>query len=328
MSKAIVVYGGQYGSEGKASAAEYWAMEARTRGDQIAVIGENSPNSGHTCSLGSTRNIPASSFFADAILLGPDSVVDEKLLVSDWEKTGCKPLFVHENAAFLDDECRSQERSLVERISSTGSGSGKARGRKFIDRDSRAIVKGRLSHAGIEVVDTAEWMKLVKQAYCRGSVIMECSQGLMLDPNLGRYPFCTSRSTSPRVAVERNALGWIPWQFAGVYRTYPIRTGGPSGSTGGNELQWMHLGEPEEITTVTKRIRRVFEFSHEEFALSLEIARPDILMFTFLDYLGIADLNAEKPVFKEWLDYYGIEGVTKFPVYVSNKTGKFVPFGE
>ena len=75
-----VIYGGQYGSEGKASACEYLIKKEKSLGKKIAVIGENSPNSGHTCSLGATKNIPAASFFADIVLLGPDAVIDVEVL--------------------------------------------------------------------------------------------------------------------------------------------------------------------------------------------------------------------------------------------------------
>ena len=156
-------------------------------------------------------------------------------------------------------------------------------------------------------------------------MIFECSQGTLLDTNFGVFPFCTSRSTLPRVAIERNGLGWIDWEYAGVYRTYPIRTGGPSGPTGGDELDWKYLGVKPEIATVTKRVRRIFEFSEKDFCKSLSLNRPDYLMFTFLDYIGIDDLKNKNDqlAFEEWLDFYNIGEVRRFPVFISNKTGVF-----
>lgn len=319
----FVIYGGQYGSEGKASAAEFLVKNAKERGDKVTVVGENSPNSGHTCSKGATKNIPATSYFANNIFLGPDAVIDIDVLLKDWESVGKKPLFIHENAAVLNDQSKAKESDLVKRISSTGSGSGMARERKFIERQSDAIIKGKLNCGGIHVVDSDEWMNILKQAYIQSSMFLECSQGSMLDTNFGVYPYCTSRSTLPRVAVERNGMGWIPWKFAGVYRTYPIRTGGPSGPTGGKELTWESLGLPPEIATVTKRIRRVFEFSTHDFCRSIELNRPDVIMFTFLDYIGITDLDGDLTEFFRWLEFNDIEQVKRFRVYVSNSTGKF-----
>ena len=137
----IVIYGGQYGSEGKASAAEFWIKEAQKTSNKIAVIGENSPNSGHTCSLGANKNIPASSYFAEYILLGPDSVIDVEVLLKDWKAVGKPRLFIHEHAAILDPKLKKKEKNLIKRISSTGSGSGMARLSKFINRKPEAVIK-------------------------------------------------------------------------------------------------------------------------------------------------------------------------------------------
>jgi adenylosuccinate synthase len=319
-----VVYGGQYGSEGKASAAEFWANKIKADGHELIIIGENSPNSGHTSSRGATKNIPASSFWADAIMLGPDAVVDVDVLLKDWNATGCKPLYIHAHAALLEPGCKADESDLVKRISSTGSGSGMARNRKFIQRQTTAVVKDYKFPAGITILSSDEYFDYLHGNH-NTAKILECSQGAMLDTNFGVFPYVTSRSTLPRVAVERNGLGALPWEYAGVYRTYPIRTGGPSGPTGGSELSWPQVGVPQEIVTVTKRIRRVFEFDEKDFCRSLRLTRPDHIMFTFLDYLGDTDLNNVKG-FSEWLEWHNISEVTRNWVWVSNTTGKFVPY--
>jgi adenylosuccinate synthase len=323
-SKHVVVFGGQYGSEGKASAAEYWAKQLKRQGPKLFVLGENSPNSGHTSSRGATKNIPASSFWADAVILGPDAVVDKDVLLHDWETVGKPPLYIHEHAALLHPEAKPEEADLVARISSTGSGSGVARKRKFIDRQTDAVVKTTSFPAGIQLVDDMQFRSLTHLMY-HNAAIFELSQGAMLDTHFGRFPYVTSRTTLPHAAVERNGLGWLPWTFCGVYRTYPIRTGGPSGPTGGAELTWPLVGAAPEVATVTKRTRRVFAFSPEEFAKSIHLARPDIVMFTFLDYIGCNNLKNLSD-FREWLRYHEIEEVRRMKVFVSNKTGKFVEY--
>jgi len=317
-SKHIVVAGGQYGSEGKASAAEFWARRFKAAGYRLTVIGENSPSSGHTCSLGATKNLPATSHFADAVMLGPDTVVDPELTLHDWEATGRKPLFIHENAAVITPKVRREHAAmsadLVSRISSTGSGSNVARMEKFIRRLKEAVVRpDQVPFA--TVCPAKRWEELLKVVY-HGAAIFECSQGMLLDTNLGRFPFCSSRTTHPRAAIERNGLGWIPWDYAAVYRTFPIRTGGPSGPTGAQELSWRSVGRQPEITTVTKRVRRVFEFSREDFLYSIGLIRPDFLMFTFLDYL--------EGSFADWVEFFGLDHVIKrFPVFTSSCCGQF-----
>lgn len=318
MNNKLVIFGGQYGSEGKASAAEFWAKQFKNQ--SIVVLGENGPNSGHTSSKGSTKNIPASSFWADYIILGPDSVINKDILIQDWETVGKKPLFIHEHAALMPKNAGTKEIEVIKRISSTGSGTGTARKNKFFDRQNKAIIKGATFPKGISIVSNEEYKNILKQCYYR-TMIFECSQGALLDTNFGIFPYVTSRPTLPRVAIERNGLGWFDWTYVGVYRTYPIRTGGPSGPTGGPELNWNSLGVKPEQATVTKRIRRIFEFSEEDFCKSFYLTQPDILMFTFLDYIGINPKDSLD--FQEWLEYYNIQDIRRLPVYVSNCTGKF-----
>src|SRR5579864_1070033 len=150
----MCVYGGHYGSEGKGSVSEYLVHNARhvNRDGKVdrrlIAIGENSPNSGHTCSKGKTRNLPAASFFADEVILGPNSVIDQQVLISDLEEikriTGRTPqVFIHGYAALirLADFQHEQDSGLVGRISSTGSGSGSARAyHKHFLRDRMATL--------------------------------------------------------------------------------------------------------------------------------------------------------------------------------------------
>jgi len=301
----LCVFGGHYGSEGKGSAAEWLIpncrnidLQNRQPDRRLIAIGENSPNSGHTCSLGKTRNIPASSFFADEVLLGPDAAVHLAVLHMDLlairNATGkAPPVFIHEHAAWVCDAdvVNEQKSGVVASISSTGSGSGWARTvNKQFHRFPDAVMKDRpldrVRDDGFQVVilNRGEYLRKV-QSYTYEDCIFECSQGALLDVSWGIFPFVTSRTTLPRAAIERNGLGTLLWNYAGVYRTYPIRTGGPSGPTGGQEISFADLDQPDEIATVTKRTRRIFEFSREDFELSVNLTRPNLVMFTHLDYI-------------------------------------------
>lgn len=310
----VCIYGGQYGSEGKGSVSEYYALNKRSA-DFLIAIGENAPNSGHTCSLGKTQNIPAASFFADAILLGPDSVINLETLKADlkqvYEKRGRMiELHIHEHACILIPHVDiPAENQVVADVSSTGSGSGHARISKYFYRYNFRTIAGYLKDQNksldevfgeypVRIVNRFQYMHLL-QTNSKADWIFECSQGVLLDTNWGVYPFVTSRSTSPHVAIERNGLGAYPWEFIGVYRTFPIRTGGPSGPTGGRELSWEMLGQMMEIATVTRRVRRVFEFSREDYQLSIMLSRPDVVAFTHVDYLKVSVTSLD---FRSWLE--------------------------
>lgn len=343
------VFGGQFGSEGKGAMAEYIARKHREvrmeESVKLVVFGENSPNSGHTCSLGKTRNIPASSFWADYVILGPDSVIDLDVLEQDLATIGhagnSPKVYVHAHAAVMSQMDRDAEKAVVALISSTGSGSGSARNRKMFWRQPQTVVHSaftteslsestdylsRLQDMGVSVVDSDQYMQLLTQMADHW-LLFECSQGVMLDVNFGYYPYVTSRTTLPRVAIERNGLGMFDWQYFGVYRCHPIRTGGPSGPTGGRELDWQaDLRVEPEIASVTKRVRRVFEFSLADFKRSVTLTRPDLVCFTHVDYVmkgmpGMDIISAFNSWRKMSLGPYTAH-------MVSDKPGNFIPFSK
>lgn len=348
----LCVYGGQYGSEGKGSVAEYLIREAShlhrpeaegqrpTRDLKLVALGENSPNSGHTCSLGKTRNIPASSYFADTVVLGPDSAVQIETLLTDLASikaaTGKAPrVYIHEHAAFVCDADITNEAStgIIDRVSSTGSGSGAARMRKGYLRHEDAVIKSRatsiFAEQGFEVSVVSRWayLKIIEECQ-REDCIFECSQGTLLDNNWGVFPYVTSRSTLPRTAIDRNGVATIPWSYCGVYRTFPIRTGGPSGPTGGEEVTFESLKVAPEIATVTKRTRRIFKFSREDFYLSLHLTRPAMVFFTHLDYIGVdpEDLTGFQKWYTKAVDGNRLGWVVE-GLFLSNTTGQFVNHG-
>jgi adenylosuccinate synthase len=339
----ICVYGGQFGSEGKGSASESIIKKFKKSNPNamVVVAGENSPNSGHTNSIVKTRNIPAASVFADVVLMGPDSVIDMDVLREDIANIvnlrdgKFFTVYIHQNASVVRPMDKSCESSLVERISSTGSGSGYSRYAKQFGRCNEAVIgnhgytDGVIFSSGYSMavaVDHIGWQNLVNR-YRDEFWVFECSQGLLLDVNFGYFPYVTSRSTIPAVAIARNGLSSLPWSYNGVFRTFPIRTGGPSGPTGGKELAWGIgdlIGINPEIATVTKRTRRIFDFNEEDFLRSVFLQDPANFMFTHLDYIGVDPGDYDG--FMKWLrsKVYDIPSVIKHRVYLSNSTGDFV----
>jgi adenylosuccinate synthase len=129
------------------------------------------------------------------------------------------------------------------------------------------------------------------------SILLEGTQGSILSLHHGYRRKTTSRDT--------NASNWCsdagisPLAVRDVYgvtRTFPIRVAGNSGPMSGQEITWEEITEhaksPEpivEITTATKRKRRVFTFGEEDFRKALNINRPSKLMLSFVDYLKYDD---------------------------------------
>jgi adenylosuccinate synthase len=88
-----------------------------------------------------------------------------------------------------------------------------------------------------------------------------------------------------------------------VVRTYPIRVGhiyddkgvkiGDSGPffPDSKELMWEQIGVTPEITTVTKRVRRVATFSQMQYDKALEELAPDYVHLSFCDYMNHDELQ-------------------------------------
>lgn len=328
--KRVCIFGGQYGSEGKGAAAEF--IIKSEFGTMPIVFGENGPNSGHTCSAGKTRQIPASSYFARAVILGPDSAIDpvqlELDLIAVRKVNPDLVVYIHEHAALITQTHRVLEQGVVESVSSTGSGNGAARVTRNFHRAENAVMRayGEPLPAGVHVFNRFQYLAKLAEVETY-PWLFECSQGVLLDNQWGIYPFVTSRNTLPRVAIERNGLTGYDWTYLGVYRTFPIRTGGPSGPTGGDEIDPESLGIKPEIATVTGRTRRMFNFCPNDFALSLMIARPSGIMFTHGDYL-LPDwekigIKSACENFMQWLDDETMVGRNDKPISVSFKPGEF-----
>lgn len=345
----ICVYGGLFGSEGKGCVAEWLAdsSEHRSKGKKLIVFGENSPNSGHTCSAGKTQNIPASSYYADGVILGPDAVIDPDVFLADLERVNTwrgkngkssVEVYLHEHCGVLLAEDKLEEASVVARVSSTGSGSGAARVAKAFHRlPFRAVglnqeIMSRLLNHKVRFLNRYQWFTFL-QSIRTDDWLFECSQGSLLDTNWGYFPHVTARTTLPRTTIDRNGLSGFNWQYAGVYRTYPIRTGGPSGPCGGEEISWKSLGLEGEIASVTKRTRRVFEPSSDDFFLSIQLTLPQLVFFTHVDYLRTNGVDKEimrddvsVEAFLSYVDEWNLD-LNVHPtsqLWISHQPGQFI----
>jgi adenylosuccinate synthase len=156
---------------------------------------------------------------------------------------------------------------------------------------------------------------IANQALDKG-VLVEGSQGFDLDINHGyAYPHCTSRGCTPAAILADCGIdGKMVSRSIAVVRTFPIRVGnidedgervGFSGDYAGRELTWETVaarsGQDAETlrlrerTTVSKRLRRVFEVDLGRLQRMSLICRPTEIALTFADYLdhNLSGLTAE-----------------------------------
>ncbi|MDD2981520.1 MAG: adenylosuccinate synthetase [Hespellia sp.] len=189
--------------------------------------------------------------------------------------------------------------SMFKKIGSTQEGIGACRVEK-IKRKGEAIQAKNCPKLEnyATVTDTIDLINLKAQS---GKIFVEGTQGCHLSITTSHlYPMCTS--CDPNVSGILSECGISPRlvnDIIGVARTYPIRVAGNSGNTGGKELSWDEVSKRSGIkglseqTTVTKRTRRVFEWSDRDFQQALLINQPTILALTFVDYFGVENAGVE-----------------------------------
>ncbi len=207
---------------------------------------------------------------------------------------------------------------LWKKIGSTREGCGAALAAKIWRRGDITLVKDDeemmdwASDGTIEVQDTALWLN--DRADAGANILLEGTQGAGLSVLHGYYPFVTSRDTNvSNWLAEAGLSPRVVRHIIGVMRTFPIRVAGNSGPVAAKELSWTDIekfaGAPEgsicEKTTVTKRVRRIFEFNTDDVEKAILINRPTHFALMFMDYVdySIAGTNKIEKLTERCMDY-------------------------
>lgn len=268
--------------------------------------------SGHTSVHGNVTNVvfhlPTAPLIAPGSIgyLNAGAVIDLDVLTRELEVHGhnFSQFYIHPNAAIITSDCKIAEGradSAQTRIASTRKGVGEALARKVL---RSGVSVNTYSNGALNLVPRAEIYRfgLCREMSRGKSVLVEVPQGIGLSLNGPFYPHCTSRDCT---VMQAASDAQIHPSFVGpvmlVLRTFPIRVGGiydgPTDtvhSSGGcypdqRETTWDELGVPPEITTVTKRVRRVFTWSHQQVRDAFISARPTHVFLSHVDYLKPKD---------------------------------------
>ncbi len=316
--KASFILGGQWGSEGKGAAAAFVAwqhFDVRHHGFAIATTNAGA-QAGHTSTWSKDGkpkvvfHLPTYSLYRPCFTyLNAGSIIDPVGLLKELGENPqiLKNGFaIHPNAAIITPECREAEGrndSAQTKIASTRKGVGEALARKVLRSGLtakdffRGTVYDQSGH--VRVIDLQSEMLSAK------SVLVEVPQGHSLSIDGPFYPHTTSRNCT--VGQAMSDAGIHPHFYHRsmlVIRTFPIRVGNiyddapnpnPIGFSGGHfpdqqEISWDDLGVAAEITTVTRRVRRVFTFSEQQVAEAIASARPNVIFLSFCDYLPNTEL--------------------------------------
>ena len=259
------VVGGQYGSEGKGAVV---AHLARTKHHSpTAIIRVAGPNAGHTAidangTAWPLRTIPAGAVIDPLayLIIAPGSEIELELLdqeITNLEAAGHpirNRLIIDHSATILEPHHQQteQDNNITTRIGSTGKGIGAARADRIM-RTARTY--GERPHG----IETSHFIRDLLIG--GGRIIIEGTQGYGLGLHTSNYPQTTSSDCR---AIDFCAMAGInPWadeidkfEIVMAVRPYPIRVAGNSGPLN-DETTWEQLGLPPELTTVTRKTRRV-----------------------------------------------------------------------
>ena len=305
--KINVLIGNSFGSEGKGNVAAYLAKENQPD----VCISNNGPNAGHQYindagEVKTMKMLPVSGVVAkkSLIILGPGSVIDvERLLFEIEDNPGVADrLLISPTAPIVDLFCKEYEKENLQYISSTFQGTGAAIGLKAMRSDKIELAKD-IPALNRWVMKTGIPEFIISAAKDGGWILAEVSQGIGLSVDGDFYPYCTSR---PINVGQMFAYCDVPvtllGDVIGVSRSYQIRVGSvPDGYSGdvysdSREVTWdemsRKLGKPvKELTTVTKRVRRVFTFSKKGFEQGVRRNGINVCFLTFADYLNQEELG-------------------------------------
>lgn len=267
----------------------------------------------HLCSAWINRNTE--------IYINAGAAIDIEVLIKEIEAIEAigfevkNRLTIHPLANVITEQDKEFEKQTI-KSGSTFKGCGAALARKAMRVPGQRLAKDYDELTPYIKDRTQEIIRMITQG---AKILIEGSQGIDLDINQGEWPYTTSRQTTPQQLV---ADAGIPNQaitnIIGNLRTNPIRINNVSAAddkeicyTGNywdaKEISWEEIAKragynsydefKEEygfalMTSVTKKVRRVFEFPKKRFASNHALiggTLPDSNVIYSLNFINFID---------------------------------------
>jgi adenylosuccinate synthase len=300
-----VVVGGQYGGEGKGKISAFITQQ-----ESIDIcIRCGGPNSGHSfvAEDGSTvllRQLPTGYIRPQTRLLIPaGALIDLEVLKYELDSLGLdsRRVGVDRNAMLIEsgDKEREAQVRLRERLSSTLCGVGSAVARRAM-RGSDVKLAGEFAKDVPWLADLiTDVSEEANTAIDHGrKVLVEGTQGFGLSLyHSASYPKTTSRDTTASAFLSEVGLSpRLVTEIVMVLRTFPIRVAGNQAGPLKDEITWEILGTEggwphpvQEITTVSKKVRRIGRFDWELAKRAATMDRPSRIAVNGLDYIDYSN---------------------------------------
>jgi adenylosuccinate synthase len=312
-----VIVGGQFGSEGKGKVTSHLAL----RDNVDIVVRCGGPNSGHTVDVNGQRyelrSLPAGFINPGTrLLLAAGCLINPEILLTEIKSTGTDPrrVGVDRHAGIISplEGEEEAELRLRDRLGSTLSGTGIGVANRVLRKSDFKLAKDVPELQEYLTDVSAEVNEAVDK---NGKVLVEGTQGFGLSVyHSPHYPYATSRDTTASGFLSE--VGVSPRLVTDIImaiRTFPIRVAGNSGPLK-DEITWEELRERsgyptniQELTTTTKKVRRVGLFDLELVRRALLVNRPTQIALHGADYLSwhnksLRDYQGLTPEAKSFVD--------------------------
>lgn len=252
-----IVVGGQYGDEGKGKIISYLALNDKP---DVVARGGVGPNAGHEVNYNGKkyplRMLPCGFVYERAkVFIGAGVAVDAEVFLREVEITGTQERAgIDFRATWLTKEHVERDRSeTAEKIGSTKTGCGPA-------------VMDRVRRVARTVSDAPELKRyitdVVMEVNNAKNALLEGTQGFMLSPLYGTYPYCTSKDVSASSIAADVGVGPKKIdEIIMVIKAYTTRVGGGPLKDEATREEAEKLGM-QEFGTVTGRPRRTSVHLH------------------------------------------------------------------
>jgi adenylosuccinate synthase len=182
-----------------------------------------------------------------------------------------------------EDKENEYNSSLRKDIGSTLSGTGSSAIRR-ITRDKKIKLAKDFEQLKPFITDAKTFLH--EQLQKGQDILIEGTQGFGLSLlHSPCYPYTTSKDTT--AAGFLSEVGLSPFDVDDiilVIRTFPIRVEGNSGCLK-NEISWDDINKTPELSSVTKKVRRIAEFDSETVKKAITSNRPTKIVLNHLDYI-------------------------------------------
>lgn len=257
--KVNIVVGGFYGDEGKGRIVGYLAVKDNP--DYVVRAG-GGPQAGHTVTKGKKVTQIPSGFInsSSRLLIARGTVINPEIVLKEIERYGVEDrIGIDYGCTIIEPQHLEQEKELVDRIGSVGTGTGPARVDRILRRAKIAkdveSLKPYLTDVGGEANEAIKSGK---------RILVEGVQGYGLSLlNHEFYPYVTSQDTTASqfaadVGIGPKAIG----EIIVVYKAYVSRVG-----KGPMRFEWTEEQAQQhgiyEKGTVSGRPRRLGDFDKD-----------------------------------------------------------------